>query len=155
MAAGFTAVLMGVLAVTALAWAGLHVWIGGALMQHSPRSRLLALGLAIGNLPLLPFGTALGAYACWVLLNDEGRQVFDADRRPWMLAYRRHAPARRRIDACPTASTVRTAARRRSASPPPRTSAVAADAGFGVVAAGRARSGTPRRTRRRRGDSVA
>lgn len=77
MAAGFTAVLMGVLAVTALAWAGLHVWIGGALMQHSPRSRLLALGLAVGNLPLLPFGTALGAYACWVLLNDEGRQVFE------------------------------------------------------------------------------
>jgi hypothetical protein len=70
-AAGLTAVT-----IVALAWAGLHVWVGGALTQHSPRSRLLALGLAIGNLPLLPFGTALGAYACWVLLNDEGRQVF-------------------------------------------------------------------------------
>jgi hypothetical protein len=75
-AAGLTAVTMGVLAVIALAWAGLHVWVGGALTQHGPRSRLLALGLAIGNLPLLPFGTALGAYACWVLLDDEGRQVF-------------------------------------------------------------------------------
>lgn len=75
-AAGLTAVTMGVLALIALAWAALHVWVGGALMQHGPRSRLLALGLAIGNLPLLPFGTALGAYACWVLLHDDGRQVF-------------------------------------------------------------------------------
>jgi cytochrome bd-type quinol oxidase subunit 2 len=75
-AAGLTAVTMGILAVIALAWAGLHVWVGGALRRHGPRSRLLALGLAVGNLPLLPFGTALGAYACWVLLNDEGRQVF-------------------------------------------------------------------------------
>jgi hypothetical protein len=46
------------------------------LAGHSPRARLLALGLAVGNLPLLPFGTALGAYAGWVLLNEEGRQVF-------------------------------------------------------------------------------
>jgi hypothetical protein len=37
----------------------------------------MALGLAIGNLVLLPFGTALGAYACWVLLKDEGRQLFE------------------------------------------------------------------------------
>jgi hypothetical protein len=75
-AAGVTAVTMGTLAVIAILWAGLHVWVGGALRRHGPRSRLLALGLAVGNLPLLPFGTALGAYACWVLLNDEGRQVF-------------------------------------------------------------------------------
>jgi hypothetical protein len=77
-AAGLTAVTMGVLALIALAWAGLHVWVGGALLRHGPRARLLALGLAIGNLPLLPFGTALGAYACWVLLHDDGRQVFVA-----------------------------------------------------------------------------
>lgn len=77
-AAGFTAVMMGVFAAIALVWAALHVWIGGALLRHGPRSRLLALGLAVGNLPLLPFGTALGAYACWVLLHDEGRRVFVA-----------------------------------------------------------------------------
>ena len=76
MAAGVTAVTMGALAVIALVWAGLHVWVGAGLRDHGPRARLLALGLAIGNLPLLPFGTALGAYACWVLLHDEGRQVF-------------------------------------------------------------------------------
>ncbi len=76
MAAGFTAVVIGVLAVVALIWAALHTWVGRALRGYGPRARLLALGLAIGNLPLLPFGTALGAYACWVLLHNDGRQVF-------------------------------------------------------------------------------
>jgi hypothetical protein len=75
-AAGLTAVVMGGLAVLALIWAGLHTWVGRALGRHGPRARLLALGLAVGNLPLLPFGTALGAYACWVLLHNDGRQVF-------------------------------------------------------------------------------
>jgi len=37
----------------------------------------MALGLAVGNMILLPFGTALGGYACWVLLNDEGRGLFE------------------------------------------------------------------------------
>jgi hypothetical protein len=67
---------MGTLAVVALIWAGLHTWVGRALAGYGPRARLLALGLAIGNLPLLPFGTALGGYALWVLLHNEGRQVF-------------------------------------------------------------------------------
>jgi hypothetical protein len=75
-AAGVTAVALGALAVVAMIWAGLHTWVGRALAGHGPRARLLALGLAVGNLPLLPFGTALGVYACWVLLNNEGRQVF-------------------------------------------------------------------------------
>ena len=58
-------------------WAALHMWIGRALGAYTqPRARLLALGLAVVNLVLLPFGTALGAYACWVLLKDEGRRVF-------------------------------------------------------------------------------
>lgn len=76
-AAGVTAVAMGSLAVVALIWAALHTWVGRALAGYGPRSRLLALGLAIGNLPLLPFGTALGGYALWVLLHNEGRQVFE------------------------------------------------------------------------------
>ena len=75
-AAGVTAVSMGVLAVIALIWAGLHVWVGRGLRGYGSRARLLALGLAVGNLPLLPFGTALGGYACWVLLHNDGRQLF-------------------------------------------------------------------------------
>jgi hypothetical protein len=75
-AAGVTAAAMGVLSVVAFAWAALHTWVGRALAGYGPRARLLAIGLAIGNLPLLPFGTALGVYALWTLLHDDGRQVF-------------------------------------------------------------------------------
>ena len=75
-AAGLTAVALGAVSVVSLVWAGLHTWVGRALAGHGPRSRMLAIGLAIGNLPLLPFGTALGGYALWVLLHNEGRQVF-------------------------------------------------------------------------------
>lgn len=76
MAARFTAVSLLVLAGIAMLWAALHLWIGRALGGYTPRARLLALGLAVVNMVLLPFGTALGAYACWVLLKDEGRRVF-------------------------------------------------------------------------------
>ena len=77
MAARLTALTIGVVAGIALIWGGLHLWIGRSLRQFQPSARLLALALAIGNLVLLPFGTALGAYACWVLLKDEGRRLFE------------------------------------------------------------------------------
>jgi hypothetical protein len=76
LAAGVTAVAMGAMSVVALIWAALHTWVGRALAGHGPRARMLAIGLAIGNLPLLPFGTVLGAYALWALLHNEGRLVF-------------------------------------------------------------------------------
>jgi hypothetical protein len=76
MAARLTALTLAVLSGTALLWAALHVWIGRALAARRPWARLLALGLAVVNMVLLPFGTALGVYACWVLLKDEGRRVF-------------------------------------------------------------------------------
>ncbi|MEZ5287788.1 MAG: hypothetical protein R2712_23900 [Vicinamibacterales bacterium] len=76
MAARVTAFTLTVVALLALLWAVLHVWIGRALGQYRPRARLLALGLAVVNMVLLPFGTALGIYACWVLLRDDGRRVF-------------------------------------------------------------------------------
>jgi hypothetical protein len=77
MAARLTAITIGVVSFIALIWGALHLWIGRSLRRHLPSARLLALGLAVGNLVLLPFGTALGAYACWVLLNDEGRRIFE------------------------------------------------------------------------------
>lgn len=76
MAARLTAVTLVVVSVLALLWAALHLWIGRALGAYRPWARLLALGLAVVNMVLLPFGTALGAYACWVLLKDDGRRVF-------------------------------------------------------------------------------
>jgi hypothetical protein len=50
--------------------------IGRALRRRSPAARLAALGLAVPTLIIVPFGTALGAYAFWVLLNDDARREF-------------------------------------------------------------------------------
>jgi hypothetical protein len=77
LAAGVTAFSMGVLAVLALLWGVLHLWLGAAMRRYRPWARLAALGLAVINLVLFPFGTALGGYACWVLLTEEGRRLFD------------------------------------------------------------------------------
>ncbi len=77
MAAQLTAVTIGGIALIALVWGALHLFVGRALRRHRPSARLMALGLAVGNLVLLPFGTALGAYAFWVLLNEEGRRLFE------------------------------------------------------------------------------
>lgn len=76
LAARLTALSIAVLSVLALVWAVLHLWIGRALGAYRPWARLLALGLAVVNLVVLPAGTALGAYACWVLLKEDGRKVF-------------------------------------------------------------------------------
>jgi hypothetical protein len=77
LAAGVTAFSMGVLASLALLWSLLHVWLGAALRRYRQWARLASLGLAVINLVLFPFGTALGAYACWVLLTEEGRKLFE------------------------------------------------------------------------------
>jgi threonine/homoserine efflux transporter RhtA len=77
MAARLTGVTIALIAVLALVWAGLHLVVGRQLRKLRPSARLMALGLAIGNMILLPFGTALSAYALWVLLKDEGRRLFD------------------------------------------------------------------------------
>jgi hypothetical protein len=75
--AGFTALLFGIFA-TALAVAGwVNVWVGRALRGHRAPGRTLALGLALLNLFVLPFGTALAIYAFWVLLHNESRALFE------------------------------------------------------------------------------
>jgi hypothetical protein len=77
MAARLTAVSIALIAVIALVWGVLHWFAGRTLRRYRPSARLMSLGLAIGNFILFPFGTALGAYACWVLLKDEGRSLFE------------------------------------------------------------------------------
>ena len=76
LAAGLTAVTLGVLAVLALLWGVLHLWLGAELRRYRPWARLIALGLALINMVVFPFGTALGAYACWVLLSESGRELY-------------------------------------------------------------------------------
>lgn len=71
-------------AVWLLAAAGVFLLLAGVSMlvtgqrlrQARPRARLAALVLALPNLLLLPFGTALGIYTYWVLLNNDARVVF-------------------------------------------------------------------------------
>ena len=77
LAADVTAFTFGVLAVLALLWGILHLWLGANLRRYRHWARLAGLGLAVINLVLFPFGTALGGYACWVLLTEEGRQLFE------------------------------------------------------------------------------
>lgn len=77
MAARLTGVTIAIISVIALVWAALHLVVGRQLKRHRPSARLMGLGLSIGNLILLPFGTALGGYALWVLLKHEGRELFE------------------------------------------------------------------------------
>jgi hypothetical protein len=77
LAAGLTAgafVLLGTFAVT---WGALHVVAAKWLKQRRPAGRILLLALGLTNLLVLPFGTALGIYALWVLLTNEGRRLFE------------------------------------------------------------------------------
>jgi hypothetical protein len=76
--AGFTALLFVVFA-TALALGGwANAWAGRAVRQHRPQGRTGALILAVMNLFVLPFGTALAIYTFWVLLHNEARALFVA-----------------------------------------------------------------------------
>ena len=61
----------------ALLWGGAHVLAGVLVRRRSTAGRTLSLGLAVINLLVLPFGTALGIYALWIMLAAEGRRLFD------------------------------------------------------------------------------
>lgn len=76
-AAGVTATAFAVMGTVALIWGGAHVGAGVLLRRRQAVGRFLMLGLAVVNLLVLPFGTALGAYALWILLTDEGRRLFE------------------------------------------------------------------------------
>ncbi len=65
------------LAVACLAWAWANTWVGRGLRHARPAARTAALVVALVNLFVLPFGTALSVYSLWVLLNDEVRQRFE------------------------------------------------------------------------------
>ena len=75
-AAGVTAVAFVVFAIALLAGGGANAWAGHALRRQRPIGRIAVLALGVLNLFVLPFGTALGIYAFWVLLHNENRAVF-------------------------------------------------------------------------------
>ncbi len=75
-AAGLTAAIFTTLAFIAILWGAVHVIVGVPLRRYTPWSRFIALMLGSVDLLLLPYGTALGVYALYVLLHEEGKRVF-------------------------------------------------------------------------------
>lgn len=76
-AAGLTAAVFASIGVFTLIWGVIHIWVAARLRRLNPLGRAVMLGLAIVNLLVLPFGTALGSYALWVLLANDGRRLFE------------------------------------------------------------------------------
>ncbi len=76
MAAGLTAAAFTTLALIAMLWGVAHVLVGVPLRRRRPWARLIALMLGSVDLLLMPYGTALGVYALWVLLNEKGKALF-------------------------------------------------------------------------------
>ena len=79
-AASLTAAVFVLIGVFALVWGAAHVWAAALLKRRRALGRVLALALAVVNLLVLPFGTAFGVYALWVLLRDDGRRLFEPAR---------------------------------------------------------------------------
>ena len=78
LAAGLTAAVFASIGVFSLLWGVTHMWAAVLLRRRAASGRVLMLGLGVVNLLVFPFGTALGAYALWVLLTHEGRRLFEA-----------------------------------------------------------------------------
>jgi len=74
--ASLTAAAFFAFAIGALLWGVVHVVTGNALRRHRPWARLVGMGLAVLNLFVLPFGTALAVYTFWTLLADQTRRLF-------------------------------------------------------------------------------
>jgi hypothetical protein len=80
-ASGVTAMTFGLFAAALLLGGAANAWAGRALRRYEPAGRSATLWLAVPNLFVLPFGTALGIYALWVLLHNEARLLFVAPAR--------------------------------------------------------------------------
>jgi hypothetical protein len=80
MAAGITAAAFFAGALAMGAWAAANAGTGRALWRRRPWGRPAALGIAVLNLFIVPFGTALSIYTLWALLHEEARRLFDPQR---------------------------------------------------------------------------
>lgn len=75
-AAGLVVAAFTILAIIAILWGAAHIVVGVPLRRRRSWSRLLALVFGSVDLLLLPYGTALGIYALWVLLREDGKKLF-------------------------------------------------------------------------------
>ena len=78
LAAGLTTAAFAVLGTFTVLWGAAHLRARVLLRRRAGAGRILTLVLAAVDVLLLPFGTALGIYAMWVLLTHDGRRLFDA-----------------------------------------------------------------------------
>lgn len=76
-AASLTAATFTVLALLAVLWGASHLAVGVLVRRRRHWSRLGAILLGSVDLLLLPYGTALGVYALWILLREDTRRLFD------------------------------------------------------------------------------
>lgn len=74
--AAATAIVFAAFSLALLLGGVANAWAGAAIRRRQPAGRLVTLGLAVPNLFVLPFGTALGVYALWVLLHEDTRKTF-------------------------------------------------------------------------------
>jgi mannose/fructose/N-acetylgalactosamine-specific phosphotransferase system component IIC len=74
----FTAVLFLVFAAALFISGWANAWAGRGVQRHRGHARIVSLVLAVLNLFVLPFGTALAIYAFWVLLHNDARALFEA-----------------------------------------------------------------------------
>jgi len=77
LAAGLTAAVFAGIGGFTLVWGVVHLWVAARLRRRHALGRVVMLPLAIVNLLVFPFGTALGAYALWILLANDGRRLFE------------------------------------------------------------------------------
>jgi hypothetical protein len=75
LASGLTGVAFSSVALLVAMWGAANWLAGRSLRRGTPRGRLACLALAVVNLFLLPFGTALSVYAVWVLMHHESRRL--------------------------------------------------------------------------------
>jgi hypothetical protein len=77
MAAGIVAAVFFTLSGAGFVFGAVHVWIGTRLRRFREWARAFAIVLAVMNLVLVPFGTGLGIYTLWALLNERSKPLFE------------------------------------------------------------------------------
>jgi hypothetical protein len=88
MTAGVITAVLVALAVIAVVWGSAHIIAGVALRRRRFWTRPVVIALGAVDLLLLPYGTALGAYALWILLSEPGRTAFQHATHPQRVSER-------------------------------------------------------------------
>jgi phage shock protein PspC (stress-responsive transcriptional regulator) len=71
-----TGIVASALAIFLLVISAPGIICGFGLLKHRPWARVLALIIGVINLINIPFGTALGIYTLWVLMNEDSQPLF-------------------------------------------------------------------------------